>query len=39
MSFGDDDMILVSDECFIQEQDYLEQRNNEQKNSFVKLGE
>ena len=30
-------MILVSDECFIQEQDYLEQRNNEQKNSFVKL--
>ena len=37
MSFGDDDMILVSDECFIQEQDYLEQRNNEQKNSFVKL--
>lgn len=34
---GDDEIMLVSDDCLISEQDYLSQRNNEQENAFVKL--
>lgn len=37
ITFDDNGMMLVSDDCFITEEDYLEKRNNEKKNSFVKL--
>ncbi len=30
-------MVLVSDDCLIIEEDYLEKKNNEKKNAFVKL--
>lgn len=30
-------MVLVSDDCLIVEEDYLEKKNNEKKNAFVKL--